>query len=440
LRTIMNAARLRIALISEHASPLAAAGGVDAGGQNIYVDRVARTLAAAGHEVDVLTRRDSRNVPTAVGLCRGARVLHIDAGPPEPVVKEDLMPYMPAFAAAAGTLIKRDAGYDVLHANFFMSGWVALALRRRFGIPLVVTFHALGLVRQRHQGGADHFPAARIDIERQLANDSDAVVATCPQDQHDLETLYGADPARIHIVPCGVDTRAFRHGDKAAARQRLRLPAQDFIVLQLGRMVPRKGIDNVVRAMALLDGQPNARLVVIGGASRTPDEEATPEIARLRQLAAEIGVQERVLFAGRRDQSELRDWYVAADAFVTTPWYEPFGITPLEAMACGTPVIGTAVGGIRTTVVDEVTGFLVPPKDPAALAQRLQRLRDNPALGQAMGRAGVHRVRSHFTWQAVAERLAEVYAGVVDRSAVESELPLALPTASREVRAGMALQ
>jgi D-inositol-3-phosphate glycosyltransferase len=431
----MNATRLRIALISEHASPLAAAGGVDAGGQNIYVDRVARTLAAAGHEVDVLTRRDDRHVPTAVDLCPGARVLHIDAGPPEPVVKEDLLPCMPAFAAAAGTLIKRDAGYDVLHANFFMSGWVALALRRRFGIPMVVTFHALGLVRQRHQGGADRFPAARIDIERQLARDSDALIATCPQDRLDLTMLYDADPARVHVVPCGVDTRTFRHGDKAAARQRLRLDANEFIVLQLGRMVPRKGIDNVVRATALLDGSPRARLFVIGGATRTPDEQATPEIGALRQLAAELGVHERVHFVGRRDQDELRDWYVAADAFVTTPWYEPFGITPLEAMACGTPVIGADVGGIRTTVVDEVTGYLVPPRDPAALAARLQRLRDNPALGQAMGRAGVHRVRSHFTWQTVADRLAGVYALVADHGAVDAPLVQTAPAALREVHA-----
>lgn len=412
---------LRIALISEHASPIAAAGGVDAGGQNIYVDRVARGLAARGHRVDVMTRREDRSLPTVVPLCAGARVLHVDAGPPEVMPKEELLPFMPAFAASAGTLTKREGGYDVLHANFFMSGRVGLALRRRFGTPLAMTFHALGLVRRQHQGDADRFPAARIDIERELVRGADALVATCPQEQADLVRLYDADATHIIGVPCGVDPRHFTPGDRLAARARLGLPAHEFLVLQLGRMVPRKGIDNVVRALALLphdESQPPARLLVVGGACREPDEAATPEIGRLRALAEALGVDARVRFVGRRDQAELRDWYVAADVFVTTPWYEPFGITPLEAMACGRPVIGADVGGIRTTVVDGVTGFLVPPHDPAALAARLAQLRRDPALAEALGRAGVRRVRARFTWDTVCARLARLYAALAGERAV----------------------
>lgn len=403
---------LHIALISEHASPLAAAGGVDAGGQNIYVDRVARGLAAKGHTVDVLTRRDQPDLPTLVDVQRGVRVLHIDAGPPEPLPKEDLLPFMPAFAAAAGTLIKRGRGYDVQHANFFMSGWVGLALRRRFGIPLVVTFHALGLVRQRHQGGADRFPKVRIPIEHQLAGGADAVIATCPQDEQDLLELYGADPAHVHVVPCGVDIDQFRAGGRARARARLRIDPSEFVVLQLGRMVPRKGVDNVVRALAQLDGPPRARLYIVGGATREPDLHATPELERLRSIAEAHGVADRVVFVGRRDQSELRDWYQAADVFATTPWYEPFGITPLEAMACGRPVVASAVGGLKTTVLDGVTGFLVPPNDATALARRLDQLRRQPSLASALGRAGAQRVRRHFTWSDVTAQLAQVYAQV----------------------------
>ncbi len=410
----MDQAPLHVVLISEHASPLAVAGGVDAGGQNIYVAHVARALAAAGHQVDVLTRRDARALPAAVDMRPGVRVHHLDAGPADFVPKEQLLPHMPAFAEAARRLLRHSEPIDVLHANFFMSGWVGLQLKRQFGAPLVTTFHALGLVRREHQGSADGFPAERIAIERTLVNRSDCVVAECPQDEADLQRLYGAQRARLATVPCGVDTTEFRPGDKQQARARLGLPADEFIVLQLGRLVPRKGIDNVVRAMQLLPRALPARLVVVGGGSTAPDEALTPEIGRLRALSRRLNVADRVHFTGRRERHQLRDWYLAADVFVTTPWYEPFGITPLEAMACGTPVIGSAVGGIQHTVLDGVTGYHVPPNDPAALADRLQLLHAMPALAGAMGRAGVHRVRSLFTWKQVAERLADVYAAVRD--------------------------
>lgn len=424
----MTSEPLRIALISEHASPLAAAGSIDAGGQNIYVAHVARELAAAGHEVDVLTRRDSTALPTVVHPWRRVRVLHIDAGPPLFVPKEQLLPHMPAFAEAARRLLRAHEPYDVLHANFFMSGWVGLTLRPMFGVPLVTTFHALGLVRREHQREADQFPSARIGIERALALRSDRVIAECPQDADDLMRLYDAPPARIATVPCGVDIGAFRPGDKAAARQRLGLPVERFLVLQLGRLVPRKGIDNVIQAIALLPRGPDAaQLVVVGGASTDPDEQLTPEIGRLRALAEAHGVGRQVQFAGRRNRDQLRDWYLAADVFVTTPWYEPFGITPLEAMACGRPVIGSEVGGIRHTVVDDVTGFLVPPKDPRALAVRLSILQANPALGAAMGRAGAHRVRLHYTWSQVARELAQVYAEVAQASETPGELRPTVP-------------
>lgn len=405
----MKEPSLHIALISEHASPLAEAGSVDAGGQNVYVAQVARSLAAAGHAVEVFTRRDARELPAVVDLRSGVRVRHVDAGPPGFVRKEELLPHMPAFALAAQQILARSRPFDVLHANFFMSGWVGLALARSFDVPLVTTFHALGLVRREHQGSSDGFPAERIEIERRLVHESDRLIAECPQDEADLRRLYDAEPEQIRTVPCGVDTDAFRPGDKAAARQRLGLPAHEFIVLQLGRMVPRKGVANVIRAVARLHDTIPVRLVVVGGESDAPDERVTPEIGRLRRIALELGAAERVQFAGRRDRSALRDWYVAADVFVTTPWYEPFGITPLEAMACGTPVVGAAVGGIAHTVVDGVTGFLVPPRDPAALASRLALLYEQPFLGNAFGLAGLRRVRSRFTWDIVARQLAGVY-------------------------------
>jgi D-inositol-3-phosphate glycosyltransferase len=405
---------MRIALISEHASPLAAAGGVDAGGQNVYVNHVARALASTGHQVDVLTRRDEPSCRPVVHVRPGMRVLHIPAGPAGFVPKERLLPYMADFGRHAEGIARASGSYDLVHANFFMSGLAALRIRRALGVPFVITLHALGLVRRLHQGSADGFPSDRTAIERELIHSADRVIAECPQDRNDLINLYGAEERRLVTVPCGYDPDEFGPGDRRRARAALGLPADEYIILQLGRIVPRKGIDNVIRALAMLRQQSaiNARLLVVGGEADTPCETATPEIGRLRALAAELNVADRVIFTGRRARTALRDYYSAADVFVTTPWYEPFGITPLEAMACGTPVIGANVGGIKYTVLDRVTGFLIGPRDPQTLATRFAQLAVNPALGRAMGRAGMHRARSQFTWASVTNQLAEVYAEV----------------------------
>jgi glycosyltransferase involved in cell wall biosynthesis len=219
----------------------------------------------------------------------------------------------------------------------------------------------------------------------------------------------------MSMVPCGYDPAEFRPMNRAQARAALQLDPREFIVLQLGRLVPRKGIDNVIRSLAQLPPEVPVRLLVVGGDTREPDEARTPEIARLRAIARDSGVAHRVSFTGHRARGELSMYYAAADVFVTTPWYEPFGITPLEAMACGTPVVGSDVGGIRYSVRDGETGFLVPPHDPAALAQRLSQLHANPAFARAMGRAGVRRARSMFTWEEVTRQLVDVYDSVCAR-------------------------
>jgi glycosyltransferase involved in cell wall biosynthesis len=298
-----------------------------------------------------------------------------------------------------------------------MSGWVALQLKRRVGLPFVITFHALGLVRREHQREADAFPQARVDIERELVREADAVIAECPQDRADLVRLYGADPAKMTMVPCGFDPQEFAPRSRREAREQLGLDPDEFIVLQLGRLVPRKGIENVVRAMALVPRHAKPRLLVVGGESDHPDERVTPEIGRLRGIAESLGVQDIVTFTGRKQRQQLRDYYCAANVFVTTPWYEPFGITPLEAMACGTPVIGSAVGGIQYSVVDGLTGYLVPPNDPPALAGHLRYLQEHPALGRALGLAGIRRAQTMFTWERVAAQLAETYRALAPETA-----------------------
>jgi D-inositol-3-phosphate glycosyltransferase len=403
----------RIALISDHASPLAAAGGVDSGGQNIYVAEIARSLVRRGHAVDVFTRRDAPDLPSVVAWA-GARVVHVPAGPPQFVRKEDLLPAMAEFSSFVRGFCEREGGYDLVHANFFMSGLVASELKRALGIPFVVTFHALGHVRRLHQGDADQFPPERLEIERRLTTEADAIIAECPQDLDDLVTLYEAEAERIRVIPCGFEPKQFWPVERRFARRTLCFSADEKIVLHLGRLVPRKGADNVIRAVARLAEREgvNATLMIVGGNSDVPDPAITPEIGRLQTLARSEGIGERVVFTGRRPRELLKLYYSAADAFVTTPWYEPFGITPLEAMACATPVIGSAVGGIKFSVVDNETGFLVPPDAPEVLAARLADLYKNPRLGKRLGRSAARRAKRLFTWDTVADALATVYEGV----------------------------
>lgn len=413
-----------VALISEHASPIAPLGGIDSGGQNVYVGQLANHLSALGYSVDVFTRRDCESLPDTVHLSSGARVIHVRSGPPRYIAKEDLLPLMDEFAERMLRHCRRCGRYDVVHANFWTSGLVALRMKERLGIPYVVTFHALGRVRVLHQAEQDRFPAVRPAIEERVIVGAERIIAECPQDQHDLVRLYGAAPDTIATIPCGYDESEFWPIDKRYARRILHLHPDQPLLLQLGRVVPRKGIETAIRGIASLAERHGirARLLVVGGQNSDPDPIATPEIGRLRAVADAVGVGNQVIFTGGRPREVLRYYYSAADIFITTPWYEPFGITPLEAMACARPVIGSRVGGIKSTVLDGETGFLVPPRDPVAVADRVAELLGDGQRLDAFGAAGCRRAKDHFTWPKVAERIAQLYREV--QSASQQPLPL----------------
>jgi glycosyltransferase involved in cell wall biosynthesis len=410
---------VKIAIVSEHASPLAVIGGTDSGGQNVYVANVSMELARRGHQVDVFTRRDRVDIPTEVNMCHGVRVVHVPAGPAAILPKEQLLPYMGEFASSVIDFSRaegqRRRGYAIVHANFFMSGLVGLQMKKTLGLPLIVTFHALGKVRRLHQGPNDGFPLERLAIEEALVAQADRVIAECPQDREDIVQLYQGDPLRLATVPCGFDPAEFFPIPRNEARATLGLRRDGIAILQLGRLVPRKGIDNVIRAVAALrrDYGVRAVLYVVGGDAEEPDEVATPEIGRLRRIAREAGVQDCVEFVGQRPRHMLRLYYSACDIFVTTPWYEPFGITPLEAMACARPVIGSEVGGIRSSVVHNKTGLLVPPKDPLALAASLHELVVNEKRRIDFGQAGWARAHKFYTWSGVVRELEAVYTDAV---------------------------
>lgn len=411
----MNFMNKKIAFISEHASPLAALGGVDSGGQNVYVAELAKFLARTGFHIDVFTRWDDANLPQVVNWLPGVRVVHVKAGPVCFVPKEELLPYMPEFRDSMLSFIaKEQIQYDLVHANFFMSAKVAAELKEALDIPFVVTFHALGHVRRVHQKEQDKFPAERLLIEEDTISKADKIIAECPQDREDLIEYYNASAGKITVIPCGFSPEEFHPMDKQEARALLNLNDNEHILLQLGRMVPRKGVDNVIKCLEFLkEAEKPLRLVIVGGETDIPDPATCPEIARLQNIAVEKGVSASVTFLGRKNRDSLKYYYAAADIFITTPWYEPFGITPLEAMACGTPVIGSNVGGIKYSIIDGETGFLVPPNNPEALAGKVSQLISDQALLSKMSRESLKRVNSMFTWQNVAKMTGNLYERVL---------------------------
>jgi D-inositol-3-phosphate glycosyltransferase len=393
---------LNIDMISEHASPLASPGGTDAGGQNVHVAALAVALARRGHEVTVHTRRDDVGSPDSVAYAPGVTVEHVRAGPARPIAKDQLEPYMAEFAERlARRWVRRPP--DIAHAHFWMSGLAAVEGARGLDIPVVQTFHALGSVKHRYQRDADTSPPGRLRIEAQVGRDAAAVIATCTDEAGELNA-YGIPSSSVHIVPCGVDVDHFRPGGPVAGRgDRPR-------VLTIGRLVPRKGLDTVIEALCHL---PDAELVVAGGPART-DLERDPEALRLRRLALARGVAGRVLFTGRVRHEDMPALIRSADVVVSVPWYEPFGITAIEAMACGVPVVVSAVGGHLDTVVDGVTGLHVPPRVPSALAGRLRRLLTDPRLGATLGAAAARRARERYAWSRIAAETEAVYNRVID--------------------------
>jgi D-inositol-3-phosphate glycosyltransferase len=423
----------RVAFLSEHASPAALLGGVDAGGQNVYVDEVARHLARCGYMIDVFTRRDRASQSEILEWAPGVRIIHLEAGPVAPLSKDALWPYMPAFRDACLQFIEREEiHYDLVHGNFWMSGWVATELQQRLSIPATHIFHAMGATKRRHQGAQDTSDPARMEIERYIVQTIDSLIAPCPAEQEELLDVYGADEAKIDLIPLAVDTEMFRPIEHSEARQVIDQGEDDFLIVYVGRIVPRKDIRNIVRALALLKQQKSGygiqhaatrvRLLIVGGETTQPDAEATPEIGVLRALAGELGVLDDIVFCGNQQQGRLRYYYSAADVVVTTPWYEPFGLTPLEAMSCGRPVIGSDVGGISYTISDEKTGFLIPPRDPAALADRLTFLLTHSATREQMGVAARQRVEQEFTWSTVAVRTAALYERLLAQQATSVPL------------------
>ncbi|OLC51397.1 MAG: hypothetical protein AUH67_00075 [Chloroflexi bacterium 13_1_40CM_4_69_19] len=414
----------RVAMLSVHACPLAKLGGRDSGGMNVYVRELARDLGARGIEVDVFTRWRERYDPRIQQLGPNARVIHVESGPigywPKMAVYEHLDQFgekLLEHVAAEGK------GYDLVHAHYWLSAKVARTLAEHWRVPRIQMFHTLGLVkREVLDEDIDGESDVRVAIEREAVRESAAIVAASTIELAELRQLYRADPSRVAVIPCGVDPEVFKPVRQADAREALGRDQCERLVLFVGRIEQIKGIDVLLRALGLLfqrhpDLRSDVCLLVVGGALDPGDDAPeTEKILELRRLVHEHRMEANVAFVGSRDQEQLALYYAAADVCAVPSLTESFGLVALEAMACGTPVVGTRVGGLQTLIEDGESGLLVPAGDDTALAEAIHAVLTDHRLRTHLSHGARERAE-RFTWSRVGQRMTELYDKVLTAAA-----------------------
>jgi D-inositol-3-phosphate glycosyltransferase len=399
----------RVAYLSMHTSPLLQPGVGDAGGMNVYVDQLARTMTARGVEVDVFTRRHDPDDPQVVEVVPGYKVIHLEAGPAHQVPVASLPRYVRTFARGTIAWLQDDSP-DILHSHYWLSGWAGLVVKRALGIPLANSFHTLGRVKNDTRR-SDDAPESllRIAAEHEVIEGSDCVMASTPAEAEELMAHYGADPNRLCTSPPGVDHRVFRPGSRSGARRRLGL-GPGPVLLFVGRIQPLKGVDVAVEAFARIQRDyPDSTLVVVGGPSGA---RGAQELAALRRRVLSLGVASRVRFQGPVPHGLLADLYRASDLLLVPSRAESFGLVAAEAQACGIPIVAARAGGLQYVVDDGVTGILVDGWDPVDYAEAIERLLSDPGVAQKMGKAALAWSK-RFSWDATVRRYLELYRGVL---------------------------
>ena len=394
----------RAAVLSLHTSPLAQPGSGDSGGMNVYVRELVSGLAQAGVDCTTFTRMTDPSAPTVIQVEPGHRVVHVPAGPFD-LDKSDLEQTLQPFGDAVLDMIKNDFPADVVHANYWLSGVVGHRLKHELGLPLVTTFHTLGMVKAE---GGDPEPERRHRAEREIIGCSDAICVSCTAEEAQFRRLYGDPPGRMEIVAPGVEHAFFAPGDQRGARTALGIPLDVPVLLFCGRIQPLKGPDLAVRALAALQ-RSDAQLLIVGGASGA---EGARTVAELHALIDELGVCAQVHFVDPQPHHILSTYYRAADVVVIPSRSESFGLVALEASACGVPVVASAVGGLLTLVDHGETGYLVTERNPVLYADYIARIIDNPIDAAVMSERAAARAK-RYTWGFAAARLRRVYADLI---------------------------
>jgi D-inositol-3-phosphate glycosyltransferase len=412
---------MRIAMLSYHTCPLATLGGKDTGGMNVYVRDLTRQLGRMGIHVDVFTRSQDEHVPHVLhDLGYGNRVVHVPAGAEVPLPKPDLIAHIPTFAAWILEFARsKGIQYDLIHSHYWMSGLAAQHLKAAWGVPVVHMFHTLGHMKNRVAGFGEAEGEYRLNGEQEVLKMADRIVAATPAELAQLQWLYKADTRKIVVIPPGVDTSHFYPIPKDEAREFTDIPLDHQNILFVGRIEPLKGVDILIQAIGSMTRQgfvnrEKLSVTIIGGDPHVSRAEMTHEMARLQDLRNEYGVGAVVAFLGKRSQDTLVYYYSAADVLVMPSHYESFGMVALEAMACGTPVVATEVGGLAYLIKDGDTGFLFPGDDAGALCDRLTALITYPAARERMARQAVEHAYL-YRWQEVAGQLIQVYQSLGER-------------------------
>jgi D-inositol-3-phosphate glycosyltransferase len=421
--------RQAIALISEHGDPAAEIGKDAAGGQNVYVRQVGEALAKLGWQVDMFTRKSNPYDATIVQHSPHCRTIRLVAGPEMYVHRDELFQYMPEFVAAFQQFQQKEGiSYPLAHTNYWMSGWIGMQLQQAQNLQLVHTYHSLGAVKYQSVSDIPTIAQTRIAVEQQILEQAHSVVATSPQEHEDLQTLVSRH-GKVDVIPCGTDVSNFRPISKAEARKQLGIKSTEKVVLYVGRFDQRKGIETLIRATGELRTQleqseeidPNhLKLLVVGGSD--PNEADGAERRRIEQIVTDLDLQTNTEFVGMVGHDRLPLYYTAADVCVIPSHYEPFGLVAIEAMACGTPVVASAVGGLKFTVISEETGLLVPPQDISGFAQAIGRILTDDIWSRKVRKQAALRVQQNFSWTGVAIQLSDLYRRLLAQSLLDPGL------------------
>jgi len=407
----------RIALISVDGDPAAEIGQEEAGGQNVYVRQIGYALAEQGWQVDMFTRRSSLRQPTIVPHHPNCRTIRLNAGPAKFIGRDDLFDYLPEFVRELENFQKQQGYYyPLIHTNYWLSAWVGMELRKYQPLLQVHTYHSLGAIKYRTMGNVPAIAIQRLAVEKTCLETVDCVVATSPQEQKHMRILVSA-LGNTSMIPCGTDIDKFGGLHRTQAREKLGIPLDAKMIFYVGRFDRRKGIETLVKAVDKSSFKHTGNLkLVIGGGSRPGCSDGI-ERDRIASMVTELGLDKITTFAGRLDHSILSYYYAAADVCVVPSHYEPFGLVAIEAMASQTPVVASDVGGLQFTVVPEVTGLLVPPKDEIAFASAIDRILANPEWRDQLAVAGRQRVEIAFSWYSVASRLTQLYTQLLFKKA-----------------------